>query len=181
SSQGNWISASIVTEGWPVSDIVVSSLSLDGVAPAEGASGTVNGNALTAKFPRAPFAARPDGDYELLLTGQRSDGTRFEGTASLSVHGSSGGARNARIHGLRVVRAATTSVAIAFSLAQPSETTVDILDLQGRLVARLEHGALPGGEVQSEWRPAGQVPAGVYLVRVRAEGSEAATRLAFYR
>ncbi len=188
-SLGNWITATIETEGWPAADIVVSSLRLDGVPPASEAPITVDdsgpsGGTLTVKFPRAPFAERADGDYLLALIGERSDGTPFEGTASLSVHGGNNGLRRhgAQAHGLRVVRTAGASVVIAFSLVQPSEITMDVLDLQGRVVTRLERATLPGGEYQRAWPAAGQtVPSGIYLVRLRAAGAQAVARLALYR
>jgi hypothetical protein len=184
-SQGNWIAAHVVTEGWPASDIVVESLLLDGVAP-EAGSAVADGGTLTVKFPRAPFGSRPDGEYLLTLRGERSDGAAFAGTASLSVHGNGNGLgsrpRRGQPHDLRVVQTAGTRGAIAFSLAQPSEVSVDVLDPQGRAVVRLARETLPAGDHLREWPAAGQqVPSGIYLVRLRASGTQAMVRLALFR
>ncbi|MGH7731534.1 MAG: FlgD immunoglobulin-like domain containing protein, partial [Candidatus Eiseniibacteriota bacterium] len=184
-SQGNWIAAQIVTDGWSADEIVVESLSLDGVAPEPG-SGVAGGVTLTVKFPRAPFAARPNGEYQLALTGRRSDGVALAGSASLSVHGNGGGLgshrRRQQPHNLRVVQNAGTRGAVAFSLEEPSEVTVDVLDPQGRTVARLARETLPNGDHVREWPAAGQrVPSGVYLVRLRAAGEQAVVRLALFR
>jgi hypothetical protein len=188
-SQGNWITAHVEAEGWPASDIVVESLRLDGVAPEAGsavAESNPAGGTLTVKFPRAPFAGRPNGEYLLTLGGERSDGVAFAGTASLSVHGIGNGlgsrTRRAQPHDLRVVQTAGTRGAIAFSLAQPSEVSVDVLDPQGRTVARLEREMLPAGDHLREWPAAGQrVPSGIYLVRLRTSEAQAMVRLALFR
>jgi hypothetical protein len=182
-SNGNWVKAHIETGGWPASDILVASLSLDGVAPA-GDGGTAQGTGLTVKFPRAPFAMKPDGDYVLTLTGTCADGTALRGTAPLSVHGGDNGILKpaARRHDLRVARSAGASATLAFTLTQQSDVTVEVLDLQGRIVARLERGNLPAGDYQRDWPARGQsVPSGIYLVRLRTVESESVVRLAIMR
>ncbi len=188
-SQGNWISAHIVTDGWPASDIVVATVRLDGVAPALEAGGTSAdpnplGGALIVKFPRQPLANRPDGEYLLTLTGERVDGTPVEGSVWLGVHGGNGVARQRRAqpHGLRVVGTAGTGPAIVFSLTDPTEVTMDILDPQGRTVAQLANETLPPGEHQRGWPAVGQsVRSGLYLVRLRTPGSQAMVRLPVFR
>ena len=187
-SQGNWISVQITTEGWAASEIVVGSLLLDGV-PAEPGSGVSSsdpaGGTLTVKFPRAPFAGRPDGEHLLPLTGKRSDGMNIAGTATLSVHGNGTGfgtRRRANRHDLRVVQTAGSRGAVAFSLDAPAEVTMDVVDLQGRTVARLTRAALPAGEHLRAWPEEDSgVPAGIYMIRLRAGGEEAMVRLAVFR
>jgi hypothetical protein len=188
-SQGNWISARIETPGWPAGEIVVASLRLDGVAPEPGTESLESGPdavTLAVKFPRAPSARRPDGDYLLSLTGERSDGVPLAGPAALSVHGNGGGvnsrSRRAQPHDLRVVQTAGSRGAIAFTLAEPAEVAVDVLDLQGRAVARLARETLPAGDHLREW-PGATEPArsGIYQVRLRAAGVQGMVRLALYR
>jgi hypothetical protein len=183
-SNGNWISVRIETGDWAASRIVLSSLSLDGIAPAIDAGATVSGNALTVKFQRDAFASRPDGDYLLTLTGQRDDGAPFMGTAWLGVHGSNNGInkRGARRQELRVVHTTASHATIAFSLDQPSAVSMDVLDLQGRVVAHLERGTLPAGDYQRTWPALGQsVPSGIYLVHLRTTESRSVVRLAVMR
>lgn len=178
----------------------MASLLLDGVAPAPGAiSGDQEGDRedtwggdsdhgrrtrFIIRFPKAPFAARPSGEYMLTLTGSRMDGAPIWGTGPLTVRTRSYlSAKPApKPHGLRVVQTAGARSAIAFSLAQPSEVMVEVLDLQGRLVARLERGTLPAGDYQRDWPAVGQsVPSGIYMVRLRTVESQEVTRLAVMR
>lgn len=183
-SQGNWISAHIETDGWPASDIVVESLRLDGVEPEPG-SGSASGTSLTVKFPREPFGVRPDGDYLPTLTGERSDGRELTGVGSLSVHGNGNGVsvrRRPQPHDLRVVQTTGARGAFAFTLAQPSKVFVDILDPTGRVVARLASESLPAGRHVREWPAAGQqVRSGIYLVRLRTDVDQGMVRLALFR
>ncbi len=68
---------------------------------------------------------------------------------------------------------------LSFSLAEPGQAKVDILDLQGRLVRSLFAGDLPAGERSLVWDGrdnAGRaVSSGAYLARLQA-GSQTATR-----
>jgi len=62
---------------------------------------------------------------------------------------------------------------------------VGVYDLRGRLVRRLWHGAAPAGRLSLSWSGrdgAGRlVPAGVYLVRLRAQGEERVVKLLVQR
>ena len=58
---------------------------------------------------------------------------------------------------------------IAFELALPSSTTVDILDARGALVTRLVDAHMAAGPNSVRWMT-GAEPAGMYVVRVRADG-----------
>jgi hypothetical protein len=185
SSQGNWITATIVTDGWPASEIVVATLRLDGVA-AENPTFDINasGNTLKVKFPRQPFSSREDGHYLLPLTGERSDGTLIAGEATLDVHGSTTASkrRRAQPHALRVIGTAARNASIAFTLDQPTEVMMDVVDLQGRTVARIERGTLPAGSYQRQWPAGGQVvKSGMYLVRLRTPGTQGMVPLPIVR
>jgi hypothetical protein len=138
------------------------------------------------KFPRVPFGERSDGDYVLPLTGLRSDGASLQGSATLSVHGNGVvQQRRARPHDLRVVSptgSAAGSGTIAFNLAQPSEVTVDVVDLQGRTVARVTREQLPTGTHVRDWSIAGRsIPSGIYMIRMRTDQDQAMVRLSVVR
>ncbi len=76
---------------------------------------------------------------------------------------------------------------VALSLASPRDGVqdVDVLDLSGRMVRRLSAGWQPRGSRQLAWDGAdadgARVPAGVYLVRLRASGLLALARVAMIR
>jgi flagellar hook capping protein FlgD/beta-propeller uncharacterized protein DUF5122 len=65
-------------------------------------------------------------------------------------------------------------VALEFTLPQPEEARIDIYDLSGREVRRLERGEFPAGEQRVTWNgrdDAGrQVAAGMYVAAVLANG-----------
>jgi len=187
-SQGNWVTVGISTHGWPASDIVIGSLTLDDVAVALDGGSSVEGDAtggtLTVKFPRAPFGSRPDGNYTPALTGQRADGVLLEGHGALTVFGNSTviRSRKAQPHDLRVVASPGARTAIAFKLDQPSEVIVDVIDLQGRTVARIARETLSAGSYQRDWPgSSSSVRAGMYLVRLRTPTDQAMVRLPVIR
>lgn len=192
-SQGNWISVTITTQGWSASDIVVASLRLDGVAPALDNGGVAStdpaGGTLTLKFPREPYGSRPDGNYLLPLSGQRADGVPLQGFAPLTVHGNGNGnsasSRRAKPHDLHVVGATgagSAGLAIAFKLTEPTEVTLDVMDLQGRVVGKISSGVMTAGVYQREWPdPGTRVPAGMYMVRLRTPGKIGVVGLPVYR
>ncbi|MBM4130117.1 hypothetical protein FJ250_03685 [bacterium] len=74
---------------------------------------------------------------------------------------------------------------IAFSLASAGEAAVTIHAVDGRLVRRLWDGWLDTGPWSGTWDGRDDrgraVAAGIYLVRVRMAGAEAATRVALVR
>jgi len=61
---------------------------------------------------------------------------------------------------------------VAFELSTSAATTIDVLDLKGRLVRQLFAGDLPAGSQFEPWDGRDgrgrNVSAGVYLIRVRA-------------
>ena len=69
-SQGQWISARVEPDTWPAAQIVIESLTLDGVAIDLTAPTKFDASGVTVKFPRAPFASRPSGNYDVVLRGR---------------------------------------------------------------------------------------------------------------
>ena len=70
---------------------------------------------------------------------------------------------------------------VRFRLAAGAEVRLEVLDIAGREVAALLQGPLPAGEHRARWdgqdherRP---VAAGVYLIRLRAEGETRGTKV----
>jgi hypothetical protein len=69
---------------------------------------------------------------------------------------------------------------ITFELAQPGQVRLQIFDSSGRLARTLADGYLEEG-THSESFDGSDLPSGVYLCRLRAEGSSATTRIALIR
>jgi len=63
---------------------------------------------------------------------------------------------------------------VVITLVEPEAVTLDVVDLQGRVVGHLLSGVLPAGSHVREWPQAGEsVPRGSYFVRLRrAQGTE---------
>ena len=66
-------------------------------------------------------------------------------------------------------------VRIGFTLPHPAQIQIDVIDLQGRLVASLARGAWPAGRHEVQW--SASAGAGMYLVRYRYPGSEERRRI----
>ena len=73
------------------------------------------------------------------------------------------------------------SAAVSFSLSKRGSVTLEVLDLQGRRVRSLVHGMLESGPHLLEWDGHGDdgtsVGAGVYFVRMEAEGRSLSHKL----
>jgi len=61
-------------------------------------------------------------------------------------------------------------------LPQPTFVRIDVLDLQGRVVAVIQQGMLPAGSTQRAWN-VGAVRPGVYLARMRGDGVSATAKV----
>jgi hypothetical protein len=170
SSNGQWISAHIVPSNFPATDIMVEALRLDGVAPDLTGPISISETELAVKFPRASFADRPSGLYDLRLTGLTVDGLPLSGSTAMSVQGSSQASKK---RGLRPLSTGTVS-GVEVSLDRAEPVRVDVIDVQGRIVARLYQGLMTAGASRHEWPRAGQsVPRGTYFVRLaRSAGTE---------
>lgn len=60
---------------------------------------------------------------------------------------------------------------IPFTLAEPADLTVDVVDVRGRLVRNLASGRWPAGRHEVVWDGHG-MPSGTYVARLRAGGQE---------
>ena len=179
SSNGQWISAHIVPNGWPATDIVVASLRLDGVAPDMGGPISVGPTDLSVKFARDAFVDRPSGTYNLQLTGLSNDGRGFGGATSLTIQGSS---LQAKKRALKPLASGPAGSGVVVSLDQAQPVRIDVLDLQGRIVERLYQGSLAAGDTRHSWPRAGQsVPRGTYFVRLARPGAVDVVRIAVLR
>ena len=177
-SNGQWISAKITPNGFPATDILVGSLRLDGVAPDLNGPISVSETDLTVKFPRAAFADRASGLYDLRLTGVTTGGQSFSGSTALNVQGSSLASKNHRLRPL--ASGAPTGVEVSLDQAEP--VRIDVIDLQGRVVARLYQGLMTAGATRHEWPRAGQsVPRGTYFVRLARRAGTEVVRIAVIR
>jgi hypothetical protein len=80
---------------------------------------------------------------------------------------------------LRATNPVRTELRWALELPRAAAVTIDVLDVGGRRVARLERGWLEAGRHERRWRPVADDGAalapGAYLLRVRA-GTAGATR-----
>ena len=71
-----------------------------------------------------------------------------------------------------------------FAVPHASRVTLGLYDMQGRLVATLLEGALPAGRHQAAWNgtTGGRTaPAGIYFLRLRAEGADLSRRVVVTR
>jgi hypothetical protein len=176
SSNGQWITAHVVPNGWAATDIVVSSLRLGDVAPDLSGPVSVTATDLTVKFPRAAFAGLPGGTQNLRLTGLTSDGRPFAGFAAVTVQSSS---LTAKKRGLQPLSGTPGVTGVVVSLDQPEVVRIDVLDLQGRIVGRLFQGMLAAGTTMHEWPRSGQsVPRGTYFVRMAGTRGADVVRIA---
>ena len=177
-SQGTWIAARVSAADWPIANLDVSSALLDGVpasalALTSGGAVRLDATEVAIKFPRTPFASRPDGVYDLAFVALTTDGAPVAGLAELSIHGSS-----LALHRLHSVRNAAGRTEVVVSLDQTEDVSLDVIDLQGRVVARLERGTLGAGIHRREWpRTSEQVARGSYFVRLRRAAGEEAVKL----
>lgn len=185
-SNGRWMSATLRAVGWNLADLDPSSLTLGGVAvDPEGPvslQGTGVSATLTVKFPREPFAALPSGTHALALVGTTNDGHPAGGTATLTVRGdaTAKGLQRPRPGGHALQPVAPGATAIRFTLDRPAEVTLEVLDLQGRRVALLEHGAFGAGTYTSSWSGSA-LAAGVYFARLRADSFQDVMRFSVLR
>jgi hypothetical protein len=80
---------------------------------------------------------------------------------------------------------ARESVTLAFTLARPGETRLEVFDLAGRRVRRLLGGTMAAGAHETGWDLRDEtgrvVPAGVYLARLTAPGAGGVRRFVVLR
>jgi hypothetical protein len=176
SSQGQWIAARIVPQGWSALRIVPGSLRLGGVAPDLSGPTAVDSVSLSVKFPRQGFTSLPNGDNSVTLTGLCTDGQHFTGTVVINVQGSGLQAKRRSLRGLAT---GASSSGVLVSLDQSEDVRIDVLDLQGRVVDHVFQGRLAAGDSRYDWPRAGQsVARGLYFVRLRRPSATEVARIA---
>jgi hypothetical protein len=75
-------------------------------------------------------------------------------------------------------------VTIAFDIPRESDVTITILDVQGRVTARIADGRRTAGRYQIAWSgtgPGGPLPSGIYFVRLEAAGRSVFRRFVLAR
>ena len=104
--------------------------------------------------------------------------------ARVDIHRTLGVAPGVTAGGLRlgvVPNPARGALALSIESGEAGEQSVDVLDLAGRLVTRLDHAWYAPGARVVRWDGAGtdgaRLPSGVYLVRMRAGGHLAQSRV----
>ena len=80
---------------------------------------------------------------------------------------------------------ARESVMARLSLAQPvASLRIEVIDVEGRVVARIWDGNAPAGVLEAPWdirAMGGRMPAGIYLVRASGRGFQVVGRIAVIR
>jgi len=165
-------------------DLVVSSIALDGV-PISGPTSLEDSDhdgilERAVKFSRAGIVgSRGAGVYTLPLTGHLMDGTEVTGSATITIDG--GKVTKPKSGRLVAVRMGSTGASISFALENDANVSLDVLDLQGRVVDRIEQGFLAAGTYERSWSNSSSAPAGLYFMRLRAAQSQDVVRLSVFR
>ena len=72
----------------------------------------------------------------------------------------------------------STGTNLHFALNQPARVTLEILDIQGRVVDRIESGWLAAGDHERAWPQAGHsVRSGLYLARLKVGAEQSIVKL----
>ena len=72
-------------------------------------------------------------------------------------------------------------VAMALTLPEEDRVSFRVYDVQGRLVDEVVEGVLSPGHHHLEWRPAGDLPAGIYLARLHTRDETRVQRVVLLR
>jgi hypothetical protein len=203
------VRAHISAEGWSAHAIDVTTIRLAGAMVDAAAPVRLRDRhgrpVLVVGFDRGAFAALPEGEHRLPLVASRNDGKPVAGVAELQicrghrcrddcekddqdVHDiadgdpdSPGGKRNGR-RALEPASFGTGATGVLLTLDAPETVTLEVIDLQGRVVERLTNGLVGAGQHTWQWPSAGRrVAAGLYLVRLRRSGGQEVVRLSVVR
>src|SRR6185295_2200227 len=120
------------------------------------------------------------GVYTLPLTGHLQDGTEVTGSATITIDGG-GKLKKPKSGHLVAVRMGSNGASISFALDDASNVSLDVLDLQGRVVDRIEQSFLAAGTYERSWTNSSRAPAGLYFMRLRAAQDQDVVRLSVFR
>jgi hypothetical protein len=177
-----------------VTDIDISSLRLEGVAPLSkggpnitdvaGPVSSEMGCACTTAGPdgyadimmrfqsqeiAAAISPGMEGDRELTLTGTYLDGIPFEATDCILIRGTPVGSQLSGEPDLddAVPNPFNPSTRLTYFVPEESQVHLAVYDVTGRLVAELVNGSVGAGEHTVEW-DAKRVASGIYFARMEA-------------
>jgi hypothetical protein len=196
SSNGNWIKATVDSHEWDLTRLDATTVQLNGVSadlshavptdnPLPGlteSSDVVTSDAdpaheRTFRFARSSYTSLGAGPHDLAFTGHTFDGALVVGWATLNVTGGDVAKHAARKLPVRHVGGVFGDQQVAFTLDQTTVVSVDVVDLQGRVVDHVMQSTLDAGSHQVGWSGASHAPSGVYFVRVRTANAQGMTRI----
>ncbi len=108
------------------------------------------------------------------------DEATFRAPFAADLAGEPGAAAPARL-ALRSANPTRDGVTVALVLDAPGDVRVSVLDVRGRLVARLVDGPVGAGEASLRWTPASGVAAGVYRIVAETAGGTSAVAVTVVR
>lgn len=173
SSRAQWIKARLTARTWSLSRLDLASVTLGGLSPdLNGGDEDKNiheGWCTIIRFSRSAFTAMGPGVHVLALVGHTHDGVAVAGTGTITIIGP--GQRRERRHMMiRPLAGPASAQRVMFTLSVDSDVTVDVLDIQGRVVDRISSGFRSAGDHEVQWTGSSRVSSGVYFLRVRAAG-----------
>jgi hypothetical protein len=131
----------------------------------------------TFRFVRSSFTSLGAGPHVLAFTGQTFDSVFVLGWATLTVTGGDVAKHAARKLPVRHVGGVFSNQQVSFTLDQTTAVSVDVVDLQGRVVDHVMQSTLDAGTHQVGWEGASRAASGVYFVRVRTANAEGMTKI----
>ena len=131
----------------------------------------------TFRFARSAYTSLGAGPHVLAFTAQTSDGAFVLGWATLTVTGGDIAKHAARKLPVRHVGGVFSDQQVSFTLDQTTAVSVDVVDLQGRVVDHVMRTTLDAGTHQVGWDGASRAASGVYFVRVRTANAEGMTKI----
>jgi hypothetical protein len=186
-----------------VSDIDISSLRLEGVAPltkggpnisdVAGPAGSDVECACTTAGPdgypdimmrfqsqeiATAIAPGMEGDRELTLTGTYLGGIPFEATDCIRIHGTPDGYQFADVPelGEAVPNPFNPSTRLTFFVPEAAQVRLAVYDVTGRRIAELVNGSVDAGEHTIEW-DAKRLASGIYFARLETGDATLVKRL----
>ena len=178
SSNGTWLTVLIESE-WLIADLDLTTVTLDGVSIDMDGPVSINSDPhlVQVKVDRAHFAQLSFGLHELALVGRTHTGALVTGTALLTVKGNESALKPRLVQR----RAASGASEVAVSLLEPAFVKLDVVDIQGRVVEKIEDSQRPAGTYSVTWPGSRSVRSGLYFMRARVAGAMGMTKLVVSR